>query len=105
MRCQKGWIAYVGPFPFPSGVAGSKRMLGVALSLQQAGYQVVVGSGETAPLEVTSLGGDNSARQVGYIGLGELPPKGASVLQKARLKDTRTGFAASTGFLPLMWVD
>ncbi len=59
-------------------------MLGVALSLQQAGYQVVVGSGETAPLEVTSLGGDNSARQVGYIGLGELPPKGASVLQKAR---------------------
>lgn len=79
----QGWIAYVGPFPFPSGVAGSRRMLGIALSFADAGYRVVVGSGEPSPRQITSLGESDAAASIGYIGLDESPAKGASVLQKA----------------------
>lgn len=79
----KDWIAYVGPFPFPSGVAGSRRMLGVALSLADAGYRVVVGSGEPSPRQITLLGGGDPEASIGYIGLDESPAKGASILQKA----------------------
>lgn len=78
----KGWIAYVGPFPFPSGVAGSRRMLGVALSLADAGYRVVVGSGDPSPMQVTPLQEGGPATSIAYIGLRESPEKGASVLRK-----------------------
>lgn len=78
-----GWIAYVGPFPFPSGMAGSRRMLGVALSFADAGIRVVVGSGEPSPRQITPLDKVEPSASVGYIGLDESPAKGASVMQKA----------------------
>lgn len=39
---ERDWVAYVGPVPFPTGSAGSLRMLGVATALRCAGRQVVV---------------------------------------------------------------
>lgn len=42
---MKRWIAYVGPIPFPEGNAGSRRMLGNALSIAATGREVVVVSG------------------------------------------------------------
>lgn len=42
---MKRWIAYVGPVPFPEGNAGSRRMLGNALSIAATGREVVVVSG------------------------------------------------------------
>lgn len=42
---MKPWIAYVGPVPFPEGTAGSRRILGNALSMATAGRDVVVISG------------------------------------------------------------
>ena len=43
-----GTIVYVGPFSFPEGGAASRRILGNALSLRDAGYRVVVGTGQMA---------------------------------------------------------
>jgi len=80
---QKKWIAYVGPFPFPSGVAGSRRMLGVARSFADAGFHVVVGSGEPSPRQITSLDDAGSSASIAHIGLGESPASEASALQKA----------------------
>lgn len=39
------WVAYVGPFPYPSGAAASRRVLGVAQSLVMGGFDVVIASG------------------------------------------------------------
>lgn len=39
-------IAYVGPTPFPDGGAAARRMLGNALSLREAGFEVVFGAGQ-----------------------------------------------------------
>ncbi|TCT22463.1 glycosyltransferase involved in cell wall biosynthesis [Thermomonas haemolytica] len=83
MTQRHGWIAYVGPFPFPSGTAGSRRMLGVALSLAAAGRRVVVGSGDPSPTQPTPLGEGDPAGNIAYVGLGESPAIGASVLRKA----------------------
>lgn len=76
-----GWIAYVGPFLFPWGEPGSRRVYGIARSLTDAGYRVVVGSGEEAPRTLTQLEGDGA---LSYQGLGELPVAGQSVFRKAR---------------------
>jgi len=42
----KGRIVYVGPMSFPSGGAAARRILGNALSLKSAGYEVLIGSGQ-----------------------------------------------------------
>ncbi|MHB8972333.1 MAG: glycosyltransferase [Pirellulaceae bacterium] len=61
---ETGTIAYVGPFSFPIGGPGARRILGNALALRDAGYRVVVGTGQmSAPdtpreylgIEVVSL--------------------------------------------------
>lgn len=39
-------LAYVGPVSIPDGGAASQRMLGNALSLKQAGWEVLFGSGQ-----------------------------------------------------------
>lgn len=58
-------------------------MLGVARSLADAGFRVVVGSGEPSPLQIASLDNADTSASIGYIGLDESPARGASVLQKA----------------------
>ena len=46
MNRSKGRIVYVGPMSFPNEGAGARRILGNALSLISAGYEVLVGSGQ-----------------------------------------------------------
>lgn len=95
----QGWIAYVGPFPFPWGAAGSRRMCGVARSLAEAGYRVVVGGGDALPVDYKCLGEGEVEGSITYIGLGESPPKGASVTKKL----ARIFFA--WGIRTVRWLD
>lgn len=77
------WIAYVGPFPFPWGQAGSRRICGMARSLSEAGRIVVVGSGDASPAECVALNEGELEGSVEYIGLGESPSKDASIVKKS----------------------
>lgn len=43
---MSGLVAYVGPFGFPDGGAAARRILGNALSLREAGFEVEIGSGQ-----------------------------------------------------------
>lgn len=43
---SRGLVAYVGPFSFPNGGAAARRILGNVKSLQVAGFDVVVASGQ-----------------------------------------------------------
>jgi glycosyltransferase involved in cell wall biosynthesis len=70
---DRDWIAYLGPFRFPEGEAGSRRVLGMARSLAAGGWRVVVGSGESDPSREVELCAEG-AGSVAYVGLGELPP-------------------------------
>lgn len=76
------WIAYVGPFPFPWGQAGSRRMYGVARSLAAAGHTVVVGSGDSEPRSEVLLERTEHQGSIRYIGLGESPAADASIVEK-----------------------
>lgn len=40
------YVAYVGPFSFPNGGAAARRILGVAKSMQSAGFEVKVACGQ-----------------------------------------------------------
>jgi glycosyltransferase involved in cell wall biosynthesis len=80
---KDSWIAYVGPFSFPWGQAGSRRIYGIARSLAEAGYKVIIGSGDSLPTVETDLGEGEKKGNVRYIGLGESPAKNASVVQKS----------------------
>jgi len=56
------WIAYVGPFHYPDGGAAARRVLGMAESLDLAGFDVVIASGagdvaEAEPALVTHAPG------------------------------------------------
>lgn len=82
MASSKNWIAYVGPFSFPWGQPGSRRVCGMARSLADAGYNVVVGSGETGPLHPVNLNEGESPGSITYLGLGESPPPGPPLLPK-----------------------
>lgn len=77
------WIAYVGPFPFPWGQAGSRRMCGIARSLADAGYKVVVGGGDSLPSFETDLDEGEIKGTVRYIGLNESPSNNSSIIQKS----------------------
>jgi len=44
---QKTKVIYVGPYHFPNGGAAARRILGNAMSLRDAGYEVVISSGQT----------------------------------------------------------
>lgn len=61
---DKGSIYIVGPFSFPHGGAAARRILGVAKTLQAAGYKVIVGSGQ-ADVKTDSFGG------IDVVSLGE----------------------------------
>ncbi|MGB6006480.1 glycosyltransferase [Castellaniella sp.] len=67
------WVAYVGPFLFPWGEAGSRRVYGVTRSLVAAGYQVIVAGGDQTPSIETQLEEYISIHQCSYLGLQERP--------------------------------
>ncbi|MDP9990119.1 glycosyltransferase involved in cell wall biosynthesis [Variovorax boronicumulans] len=70
---NNGWIAYVGPFPFPWGQAASRRMVGIARSFAESGYSVVVAGGASLPLAEQDLNEGEPKGSVRYIGVGESP--------------------------------
>lgn len=76
------WIAYVGPFHFPWGDAGSRRVCGIARSLSEGGHVIVVGCGDTNPNTEIFLNEGETKGSIRYIGLGELPPINSSKLGK-----------------------
>lgn len=80
---KKSWIAYVGPFPFPWGQAGSRRICGMARTLAEAGNMVLVGSGDRSSGEPDFLNEGEPLGSVKYVGLGESPEKNASALNKS----------------------
>ena len=82
MRRNNKWIAYVGPFSFPWGQPGSRRVGGMARSLADAGYDVVVGSGAAEPAAPLHLGEGEYPGSVSYLGLGEAPPPGTRLPAK-----------------------
>jgi glycosyltransferase involved in cell wall biosynthesis len=51
MNRSKGRIVYVGPMSFPNGGAAARRILGNSLSLIEAGYEVIIGSGQMPKVE------------------------------------------------------
>ncbi|MEU4398936.1 glycosyltransferase [Micromonospora orduensis] len=77
---RSGWVACVGPFLFPWGEAGSRRVHGLVASLAAAGYDVVVAGGGAEPRDVTPLPGVDGPGSVAYVGLAEKPPPGAGPL-------------------------
>lgn len=77
-----GWIAYVGPFYFPWGQPGSRRVYGIAQSLAEGGQKVSVGCGTAEPRELIHVDNSRGGGNISYIGLGELPPPSASVASK-----------------------
>jgi len=79
-------VAYVGPFSFPVGGPWASRVLGNALSLRDAGYNVIIGSGQMGGAEIpesvenikiVSLNervAENFpqiAKHIAYIGMGQ----------------------------------
>jgi glycosyltransferase involved in cell wall biosynthesis len=67
---KKPWIAYVGPFLFPWGQAGSRRVYGMAQSLADCGFRVIVGAGQQgSPGQNMAC---NSPDLI-YESLGEIP--------------------------------
>lgn len=96
---QTNWIAYVGPFKFPYGQAASQRVHGIARSLSASGYHVVVGSGESSPTTPLVLEHKEGKGSVSYIGLGELPQAGASVITKS------TQWVIKLGEQTVRWLD
>lgn len=77
------WIAYVGPFKFPWGQAGSRRVFGNARTLASAGYDVRIGCGESSsPLQVLEHD-EGTGATISWCGLSELPPSDRNSLTKA----------------------
>ncbi|MGQ5265276.1 glycosyltransferase [Micromonospora sp. ZYX-F-536] len=74
------WVACAGPFLFPWGEAGSRRVYGLVASLAAAGYDVVVAGGGPEPLTTTALPGIDGPGSVSHIGLSEKPPPDAGPL-------------------------
>jgi glycosyltransferase involved in cell wall biosynthesis len=83
MTRRGAWVAQVGPFLFPWGQPGSRRVYGVARSLAAAGYDVVVASGEDGPATPTRLDEVDGPGSVRYLGLGEIPSAEASRLSRS----------------------
>jgi glycosyltransferase involved in cell wall biosynthesis len=83
MQKKKSWIAYVGPFLFPWGQPGSRRVCGIARSFADAGYDVVVGSGGAEPPRPAILDEGEEPGSITYLGLGEVPPPGTSLVNKS----------------------
>ncbi|WP_338029081.1 glycosyltransferase [Geothrix oryzisoli] len=80
-------MAIVGPAPFPEGGAAAQRILGIALSLREVGFEVLIGAGQLPgpgalekflhqDFQVHSLGERTSEhlpiwlKHLSYIGMG-----------------------------------
>ena len=83
MTPGREWIAYVGPFSFPWGQPGSRRVCGVAQSMASAGYNMVVASGDWDPPAVTVLKKGDETGSVSYVGLGESLTAADSIISKS----------------------
>lgn len=79
---MREWIAYVGPFTFPWGQPGSRRVYGVACCLVECGYDVVVCSGRYSPSREALTSSDGSI--IYYEGSGELSDLDDSKFTKAK---------------------
>jgi glycosyltransferase involved in cell wall biosynthesis len=75
------WIAYVGPFTFPWGQPGSRRVYGIARALAGAGYQVTVASGDATPAEAQLLERDGPGT-IRHVGLSEVHRPDAPLAEK-----------------------
>ncbi|MFV2100800.1 glycosyltransferase family 4 protein [Micromonospora sp. LOL_024] len=80
MRRTQEWIACVGPFLFPWGEPGSRRVFGLVGSLAAAGRHVVVASGDAQPGVPTPMPVFDGPGSVSYVGLGEAPAADAGLL-------------------------
>ena len=80
MKRRSPWIACVGPFLFPWGESGSRRVFGLAASLAADGHHVVVAAGGPEPTIETSLPGIDGSGSVSYVGLSERPPAGTGLI-------------------------
>ncbi|MGW4498548.1 glycosyltransferase [Micromonospora sp. NPDC004336] len=96
---RREWVAYVGPFQFPWGQPGSRRVFGIAGSFASAGYHVVIASGEEGPRAITALEGVDGPGSVSYLGLGETTSGGGSLLARA------VHFAVRLGRRTVDWLD
>ncbi|MCF0095784.1 D-inositol-3-phosphate glycosyltransferase [Micromonospora sp. MH99] len=96
---HRDWLAYVGPFQFPWGQPGSRRVVGIASSLASSGYHVVVASGEDGPRAISTLEGVDGPGSVSYLGLGETASVGGSLLARA------AHFAVRLGRRTVDWLD
>lgn len=91
------WIAYVGPFRFPWGQPGSRRVYGIAKSLVAAGRRVVVASGErSSGIEILEREGSG---ELWHVGTGEINGPGASRLRKS------VRLLATQGRRTVSWLD
>lgn len=70
----------MGPFLFPWGQPGSRRVCGIARSFADAGYDVVVGSGGAEPLRPAILDEGEAPGSITYLGLSEAPRWGLHLL-------------------------
>ncbi|MFI7521411.1 glycosyltransferase [Micromonospora globbae] len=77
------WVAYAGPFRFPWGEAGSRRVWGNAQSLALSGRRVVVLSGEHGPETPEELPGVEAGVSIRHVGVGELPRPDEPLLAKS----------------------
>lgn len=73
------WIAYVGFFRFPTGEATSQRVKGVASSIADVGYRVVVGSRSSEPATLQQL--PETSADVKFVGIGEIPEEASRPLK------------------------
>jgi glycosyltransferase involved in cell wall biosynthesis len=82
INMDPSWVAYLGPFQFPWGQPGSRRVYGVAQSIAATGRRVVVASGPSDPMELTRLDGRPDAAPIWFAGMGELPATDAGIARK-----------------------
>lgn len=69
---NKKRVIYVGPYAFPNGGAGARRILGNALSLRDAGCEVIISSGQMADgMEEQSKPFESEYEGFRVISLGE----------------------------------
>jgi glycosyltransferase involved in cell wall biosynthesis len=80
MKRRSPWIACVGPFLFPWGESGSRRVFGLAASLATNGHNVVVAAGGADPPTETPLPGVDGPGSVSYVGLDERPAPGTGLV-------------------------
>lgn len=79
---DRPFVAYVGPFQFPWGQAGSRRVYGIARSLMAAGRDVVVVNGAAEPAAPRLLESDGEG-SLFHVGVLDGPQRGDTLAAKA----------------------